>query len=111
MFGKKSELTLPPSSAYRPGGWAKASTLFAAAGLFANLWLENRAGSDITQGAIAMVLVALLLGVLPNAAASNAWSTRNGSQRAADAAFAIVMFAQGVALVVAGLMVPNRRSG
>jgi hypothetical protein len=101
----KDLLPLPRKPAYSPGGWAKASTLLAAAGWFVCLWLDARAGADLAQGAFLNVFAALILAIIPMFAGAWCWGLWNGSQKAGDIAFSIAMAAQGVALVVARLMI------
>lgn len=98
----------PNRTRFKPKAGAKSATLFAGLCVFVNLYLEARAGSETEMGAIAWLIVAPLLLVFPMLVGQNAFDTR-GSQRAGDIAFAGVMVAQGLLLIVLGMMVPSKR--
>lgn len=84
---------------YRPGMWAKVSTLVTAIGWFTQLWCASRRGADLGQGAFLNVFAALILGVVPMVVGTICFFLWGNSRRAGDVGFAGIMIAQGVALL------------
>jgi len=93
---------------YRPGHWAKASTLIAGTGWFIQLWLLARHGEDTSLAAFADIFVVFLLAIIPMALGM-LLSVR--SPRAGDIAFSLAMIAEGIALVAATLLSPYSTPG
>ena len=89
---------------YRPGTWAKVSTLVAGAGWFLQLYFAAMRGADLAQGAFLNVFAAFLLVVIPWVVGTICYMIGRGSQRAGDIAFSAIMVAQGVALAAVGAM-------
>jgi hypothetical protein len=93
-----------PAMSYRPGTWAKLSTLIAALGWFTQLWFASQRGADLAQGAFLNIFAALFLAVVPMVAGTICFYLGRHSQRAGDIGFAMIMVAQGVALAAVGAM-------
>ena len=86
---------------YRPGTWAKASTVVGGLGYFANIWWAAHDGADTAVAAFVHVILVFVLVVLPLIVGSVIFQWARRSQRAGDWAFAVCMIAQGVFLAVA----------